>query len=1394
MRQSNAFPQTLIGPQNKINKTLPPDIVFAQRASALVKAAGMNPKEIDLDTFYRLAPLIFAKTYCAIYKENLLAPIHEYLSREENILNAQLVIDGLYAKTNNQVLLETNGEDIYNGKQRAISIVVKCLFLEGHRLWLEKSERKKDKSKFSEPIDIKMNVQNYNKQQQSDINSPLTVNDSFDDNHSNQNNDNNSENDDYNEEENLKSILKLNLLTSDPNVSPSELNGLLQRISYLESRLKSRKSNKNNRSRRPRPKSAAAPRIENNPYDDENRININRQGKFPAKLRSKSMRGVVDEDHEKENYDSDSDPIQKQKYHNNNEDLDDRLVAMLGSSHEKNRLARQMEELAGIENKLRRKIKRPSSAPSVRRILDVSDRLYSAHLNRAKLPTPPPNDDEKQYRAITPPRRTGGDYSSDLYTYDMRSGRRILLSDAQRIMIEQKRNKEIMGNIMAISDMRPTTTNGNNYGKMSPPPPGPTISEYPGKRTQDSVMAWLQKKNSQTMANDSGSNHPHNNNNPNAKQPSELPNPRQFSAYSKLDNLDLIISIEYCHSCEHHNKSTRHNPDEYAKNSDIFLKVVAQIAHESCVSARVGITRFKASITHKSKLTDEDSRIGAFEIHVAYRNVHGDIIPGIIHSKLTSRKWPSKSVLSKRFQSFISKSRIHTFNRNNNHDNQHEIGHDGLEPYPIGVCNWSDTIVSDDRWTFQLSQMNGLQVQQKQKLGISDQDSQATNHLSKVLWVFDTRKEHQNVPIPNNHNNRNNFHHNYHNYSDNQSITSTIATVKSTPIPAISTIDAPNNSIDGPIILENDNKFVGINNNNNNNGEMRNVDNNIHSIDSNTHTADIAEVLKHNNVNMDDLHDLLISTEHNDMNRGINDDSHLHLFVESHAADTRISTIIEKDLHKDSSLIVPNVNDKHEETGQASYHRIDSKDDPIHAAEHSDERKHNDDTVTNNNGHDENEYKIAESETKETEIIPQKQLDAANIIQAIVNHTPNNDHSSTILSTIQSNCEEVKENVNKVDDTNNNGDGQDVINNDLNEDQRWLNPSSPKASKRISDALADIVTPSPTPIQIKHPNKNHKTVTQDKYPQLSSLKTTILVAIKEPVDESNDSSELSKLEIIELLSVFLMDLSENNQHTLSSNNNNEDCDYLYELSHDVFDEIMIKFNLENIVHNNSNAYKNDIIQTFGEDHPSDYSFGLRINQFIDWLQNDDLMNSMNGNNDITKAMTTSLSLSEALKLTPNPNKLPVMSAESLELQEYEKEKSTLSFIDKDVLLSEIVIEGDILQHSNYDNVQSIIHIQISGNAHEAAALRTSRITQMTAKDLLNYKFDNLHFTFDEDDNIYDDISMSDGGDNNSMIGSVKKKGNGNGRRSRRGSKGEMILRNNLYPKASLSNLLNSNDD
>ena len=48
---------------------IPPDVLFAQKASALVKAAGMDPRLIDLEKFRQMSHIICCRVFQVIFND-----------------------------------------------------------------------------------------------------------------------------------------------------------------------------------------------------------------------------------------------------------------------------------------------------------------------------------------------------------------------------------------------------------------------------------------------------------------------------------------------------------------------------------------------------------------------------------------------------------------------------------------------------------------------------------------------------------------------------------------------------------------------------------------------------------------------------------------------------------------------------------------------------------------------------------------------------------------------------------------------------------------------------------------------------------------------------------------------------------------------------------------------------------------------------------------------------------------------------------------------------------------------------------------------------------------------------------------------------------------------------
>lgn len=60
------------------SSSVPADVLFAQKASAVVRAAGYDPRTLDLDLFVNIAHDVFVNAHKAIYKKIL--PVSSELS------------------------------------------------------------------------------------------------------------------------------------------------------------------------------------------------------------------------------------------------------------------------------------------------------------------------------------------------------------------------------------------------------------------------------------------------------------------------------------------------------------------------------------------------------------------------------------------------------------------------------------------------------------------------------------------------------------------------------------------------------------------------------------------------------------------------------------------------------------------------------------------------------------------------------------------------------------------------------------------------------------------------------------------------------------------------------------------------------------------------------------------------------------------------------------------------------------------------------------------------------------------------------------------------------------------------------------------------------------------
>lgn len=346
-----------------------------------------------IHSFRKHAPVVFSKAYQAIYKEQLVIPPGEELSRDEVILNAQLVIDGLLTKTHHEALAEITGENVYSGTHKAIGILVGILFAEGQRLWREKMKYQK-RSDEQEPVVVPSSSSRYDGIEQYGAGGAGGG-----------------------EEQNLHYInniykditilenknQKMNTMRkSTSKVSSNELDQLLNRITDLEGQLKGE-------------------------YNDS-QPTLKSVSKKKSKKSGTKKTGLVSKyKWKREDFPFQSNQEEDCGYDDNDADDDDndvRSSLSFGSyGREHPVFMHQVEK--DFRSKSAHRKKRPSSAPGTRRVQAVSSRLYKIPVKSTAL-IPPINQQ---------PMDTGPKLEFDplTQTFDFQTGRRITLQQAHRM-------------------------------------------------------------------------------------------------------------------------------------------------------------------------------------------------------------------------------------------------------------------------------------------------------------------------------------------------------------------------------------------------------------------------------------------------------------------------------------------------------------------------------------------------------------------------------------------------------------------------------------------------------------------------------------------------------------------------------------------------------------------------------------------------------------------------------------------------------------------------------------------------------------------------------------------------------------------------------------------------
>lgn len=684
------------------NTGVAPDVLFAQKASAVAKCAGMDPRSMDLERFRALAPMIFSKAYATIYKEKL--PLSVENEPEECM---QYVIEGLLDKTSVGALTLITGVDVCSGSHRAIGVLVGVLFAEGQRMWLLKQEAKaKTEAMRNDAAGVPNANTATSKRPQSASATRSTPSKSATPaaptllptvpgagarpssaapsrgsrntapaNHSAGTDDNEpTYGDDF--------VAETEVATAGA-VEGNELDG------SAEKKRKGKKGKRKSKQVAEQPEEAGVgleEGLDEFPKAPQSPEEVNQLMKRVAYLEGRLKKKKS------------GSPKRKKKVVNAEAAEDSSKSAGVSSPTSKKNLGQPV-----------RVASRPTSAPSAR---------SNARKLQLSVATGMDPDAAGANPFVGP---DGERHPANHFTYDMKSGRRVLLSADEIDARERRKELYLLGAAKEV-DLPAGSEDGHDNmprapGQMqprpplapySPPPAEPTKPTWPGPSTGHATDNWIKK---QRAARDLEAREAE----ARAAAVAEYNRPRIYPAYSKLGTNDMVISIEHCVNCHCHNVTLRHQPREYIGNADAFLVAVAHIAHDLHVGCRVGVTRFPADITSKSKETDANSRVGAFEIQVAFRGADGSVHAELLHSKLSTRRWPSKQVVEKRLRAFCSKHNVPTFyipqdsiDTQDYADSVENTRGDG-STYPVGAGPWeSVNLAGVGAWQFRSSDYDGL--------------------------------------------------------------------------------------------------------------------------------------------------------------------------------------------------------------------------------------------------------------------------------------------------------------------------------------------------------------------------------------------------------------------------------------------------------------------------------------------------------------------------------------------------------------------------------------------------------------------------------------------------------------------------------------------------------------
>eukprot|EP01039_Chlorochromonas_danica_P007421 gene7421-8207_t len=136
--------------------------------------------------------------------------------------------------------------------------------------------------------------------------------------------------------------------------------------------------------------------------------------------------------------------------------------------------------------------------------------------------------------------------------------------------------------------------------------------------------------------------------------------------YDLLEEGDVLLTIEHCHSCSQHDEHTHHKEEKYIEQAELVINVTKSIAEHYGIrffalmkpielpsALELSVER---SINHKV-IEASEYRIGAFEVQIAFKRFgYLSYTAHTLHSKLYTGHWPKISTLQRHFLQLLDQS------------------------------------------------------------------------------------------------------------------------------------------------------------------------------------------------------------------------------------------------------------------------------------------------------------------------------------------------------------------------------------------------------------------------------------------------------------------------------------------------------------------------------------------------------------------------------------------------------------------------------------------------------------------------------------------------------------------------------------------------------------------